>query len=121
MIHQKFHSYTLLIADVEQILNAIAHEPYIKRPYPMHHDPNTDKTKYYSFHKDHGHIMEQCQKLNDELEFLIRKGYLKEFIHRDQVERRETKAQSSKSKAADKRPIFRVINILVDATKNGPY
>ena len=98
-------------------MNAIAHEPYIKRPHPIRHGPNTDKMKYCSFHKDHGHTTNQCQKLKDELEFLIRKGYLKEFICRDQVERKEIETQLSKSKTISKRPILKVINTIADATE----
>ncbi|XP_038711804.1 uncharacterized protein LOC120005998 [Tripterygium wilfordii] len=35
--------------------------------------------KYCLFHKDHGHDTEDCRHLKDEIEGLIRRGYLKQF------------------------------------------
>ena len=39
-----------------------------------------DKNKYFSYHKNIGHTTKQCSKLKDEIEFLIGKGHLKEYI-----------------------------------------
>ena len=80
-VHQKFQEYTPLTVNMEQIMNAIGNEPYIQHPNPLCHGPNKDKNKYCSYHKDIEHTTEQCVKLKDEIEFLIEKGYLKEFIH----------------------------------------
>ena len=44
---------------------------------------NMNKTKYFFYHNDNEHMIELCQKLKDELEFLIWKGYLKEYVNRD--------------------------------------
>ncbi|KAJ9187121.1 hypothetical protein P3X46_002615 [Hevea brasiliensis] len=38
-----------------------------------------DRKKYYRFHKDHGHTMNKCRKLKDEIERLIRDGTLRRF------------------------------------------
>ena len=54
-VNKKFKSYMPLIADREQILNAIVHEPYVKRPYPILQGSSIDKTKYCSFHMNYGH------------------------------------------------------------------
>ena len=35
--------------------------------------------KYCRFHRDHGHDSEQCIQLKDEIEVLIRRGYLKKY------------------------------------------
>ena len=56
-------------------------------------------------------------KVEDEFEFLIRKGYFKEFIRRDQVERWKAKAQSSRSNIVGKQSIFRIINTMVNTTE----
>lgn len=39
-----------------------------------------DKTKNYQFYKDHRHDTEDYQTLKDEIEFLVRKGCLEQYI-----------------------------------------
>ncbi|KAL0313369.1 UNVERIFIED_CONTAM: hypothetical protein Sradi_5736200 [Sesamum radiatum] len=39
--------------------------------------------KYCLFHKDRGHSTEECLHLKDEIEKLIRRGYLKEYVDRN--------------------------------------
>ena len=47
----------------------------------MRSDPTKkDNTKYYEFHRDHGHRMDDCIQLRKEIEYLIRRGYLCRFI-----------------------------------------
>ena len=77
-VHRKFENYTPLAVGRAQILNAIANEYYLRRPNPITHGPNVDKTKYCSFHKDYSHTMEGCHKLKDEIEFHVKMGMLKE-------------------------------------------
>ena len=47
----------------------------------MNSDPNTrNNTKYCEFHRDYGHRMDDCIQLKREIEYLIRRGYLRCFI-----------------------------------------
>ena len=47
----------------------------------MKSDPATrDNTKYYEFHRDYGHHTDNCIHLKREIEYLIRRGYLRRFI-----------------------------------------
>ena len=39
-----------------------------------------DLTKYYEFHRDHGHRTDDCIQLRKEIEFLIRRGHLRLFV-----------------------------------------
>lgn len=39
-----------------------------------------DKTKYCRFHKDHGYDTSTCYALKDQIEDLIRRGYLKKYV-----------------------------------------
>ena len=106
-----------LTAEREQILNAIANDSYLKRPHPMKQGPNIDKTMYCSFHRDYGHTIEQCQKLKDEIEYHIKKGYLKEYICRDQSGRRQKDIRASGSKPMGKLQIIDIIHTIIGATK----
>ena len=47
----------------------------------MKSDPTTrDNTKYYEFHRDYGHRTDNYIQLKREIEYLIRRGYLRRFI-----------------------------------------
>ncbi|KAL5539722.1 hypothetical protein UlMin_043851 [Ulmus minor] len=39
-----------------------------------------DNTKYYRFHRDTGHTTEECRVLKDEVERLIQRGQLREYV-----------------------------------------
>ena len=47
----------------------------------MKSDPATrDNTKYCEFHRDYGHLTDNCIQLRREIEYLIQRGYLMRFI-----------------------------------------
>ena len=47
----------------------------------MRSDPaKRDNTKYCEFHRDYGHRKDDCIQLRKEIEYLIRRGYLRCFI-----------------------------------------
>ena len=47
----------------------------------MRSDPTKrDNTRYCEFHRDHGHQKDDCIQLRKEIEYLIRRGYLRRFV-----------------------------------------
>ena len=47
----------------------------------MKMDPvKRDMTKYYNFHRDHGHRTDNCIQLKKEIKFLIRRGHLRRYM-----------------------------------------
>ncbi|XP_074336714.1 uncharacterized protein LOC141673885 [Apium graveolens] len=51
-----------------------------KWPKPLRGDPDKrDKSRYCRFHKDVGHDTDDCRKLRDEIEYLIRRGKFGRF------------------------------------------
>ena len=60
--------FTPLVMPVDKILTQIKDEHYLKWPRPLHSSPNVcDKNKYYWFHKDHGHNIEDCRDLKEQI------------------------------------------------------
>ncbi|KAL0385972.1 UNVERIFIED_CONTAM: hypothetical protein Sradi_2991500 [Sesamum radiatum] len=49
--------------------------------------------KYCHFHRDRGHSTEECFHLKNEIEKLIRRGYLREFVDRGKAKAQEPVAE----------------------------
>ena len=65
-------NFTPLVMLVDKILAQIKDEHYLKWSRPLHSSPNVhDKKKYCCFRKDHGHYIEDCRDLNEQIEELI--------------------------------------------------
>ena len=61
--------FTPLVMPVDKILMHIKDKHYLKWPRPLHSSPNVqDKKKYCRFHKDHGHLTEECRDLKEQIE-----------------------------------------------------
>ena len=72
---------TPLTASVSQVLREVQNKQFLRWTNQMKSDPTTrDNTKYYEFHRDYGHLTDDCIQLKREIEYLIRRGYLRRFI-----------------------------------------
>ena len=73
--------FTPLTATVSQVLHEVQHENFLRWPSQMRTDPTKrDNTKYCEFHRDHGDRTDNCIQLRKEIEYLIRRGYLRRYI-----------------------------------------
>ncbi|XP_065617429.1 uncharacterized protein LOC111985988 [Quercus suber] len=98
--------FTPLVMPVDKILAQIKDEHYLKWPRPLHSSPNVrDKSKYFRFHKDHGHYTEDCRDLKEQIEELIRRGKLQKFVKKGEHSkfREENKHQQGPSSRNDVR------------------
>ena len=79
--HYSPRRFTSLTAAVSQVLREVQHEQFLRWPSQMRSDlVKRDNTRYCEFHKDYGHRTDNCIQLRKEIEYLIRRGYLRRFI-----------------------------------------
>ena len=73
--------FTPLTAAVSQVLREVQHEKFLRWSSQMRMDPiKRDNTRYCEFHRDHRHRTDNCIQLRKEIEYLIRRGYLRHYI-----------------------------------------
>ena len=66
---------------VHRIVDRIKNEPYFRWPNKMGGDPSRrNQNLYCTYHRDKGHMIEQCRVLKDHLRQLVKARYLKEFV-----------------------------------------
>ena len=66
---------------VHRIVDRIKNEPYFRWPNKMGGDPSRrNQNLYCTYHRDKGHMIEQCRVLKDHLGQLVKARYLKEFV-----------------------------------------
>ena len=105
--------FTSLVMPVDQILMEIRDEPSLKWSRPLHSSPSLrNKRKYCRFHKDHGHYTEDCRNLKEQIEELIRKGKLQQYVKRGDSSKYSQKGQHGDSKRNENRPSPRPHNAL---------
>ena len=79
--HYSPRRFTHLTALVSQVLREVRNEQFLRWPTQMKSDSATrDNTRYWEFHRDYGHRTDDCIQLKKEIEYLIRRGYLRRFI-----------------------------------------
>ena len=73
--------FTPLTASISQVLREVRNEQFLRWPTQMKSDLATrDNSRYCEFHRDYGHRTDDCIQLMKEIEYLIRRGYLRCFI-----------------------------------------
>jgi hypothetical protein len=73
--------YTTFKEPIYRLLPFIKDKPYFEWPPKMPGDPATRETKpYCNYHREHGHLTEQCRAYKYHLEHLVKNGHLKQFV-----------------------------------------
>ena len=114
---RRFHSYAPLNAPKTQVLMEIREQ--LPRPKRMRtHLEKRNPNKFCLYHRDHSHDTEECIQLRDEIEELIRRGWLNRFIQY-RSEGREDRPRalpqpepSRKEEQSEDRPPIGIINTL---------
>ncbi|KAK8942426.1 hypothetical protein KSP39_PZI008890 [Platanthera zijinensis] len=72
--------YTPLNTSRTSVLYAIQNEPALQRPRQPPPNPRNDQSKYCEYHRTTGHTTEECARLKEEIERLVRLGLLGRFL-----------------------------------------
>ncbi|KAL0345503.1 UNVERIFIED_CONTAM: hypothetical protein Sradi_4381600 [Sesamum radiatum] len=72
--------YTPLTVPITQALMTVEGKCLLAQPRSWKDSPQCPKSdKFYRFHNDYGHTMEECRHLTNKIERLIQNGYLQEY------------------------------------------
>ncbi|KAK2998990.1 hypothetical protein RJ639_024408 [Escallonia herrerae] len=111
-------SFTPLNTSRGHILNQIKSQNILKWPKPMRGPADKrDSQLYCHFHKDHGHTTDECKVLQREIENLIAKGHLKQFIKANDRQQNGRKNQQRTEETLPKDPP--VINTISEGPSAG--
>ncbi|KAK3000630.1 hypothetical protein RJ639_020343 [Escallonia herrerae] len=104
-------SFTPLNTSQGHILNQVKSQNILKWPKPMRGPADKrDSQLYCHFHKDHGHTTDECKVLQREIENLITKGHLKQFIKANDRQQNGRRNQRRTGETQPKDPL--VINTI---------
>jgi hypothetical protein len=79
----KFSSFMPLNTPINKLLMQIQDDPSLWLPSKIRSDPNSQpKNLYYRFHRDHGHLTEDCMALKEQVETFIRQGKPQKYVSR---------------------------------------
>ncbi|XP_022868986.1 uncharacterized protein LOC111388490 [Olea europaea var. sylvestris] len=111
---------TQLNTSKANILMEIKDMKELKWPSRMKSSPDTrDKSKYCEFHQDHGYTTEDCQALQWEIEALIKRGLLRNYIGHDKCPRNDRDNRKEPGVGSSAQPTAKTINIIIEGIKSG--
>ncbi|XP_056686025.1 uncharacterized protein [Spinacia oleracea] len=92
----KYTNYTPLTTSQREIFSLHKDDEKWKLPDKLRSNPLLrNKNKWCEFHDDFGHTTEECNSLKDNIEDLIRRGYLKQYLLDRRTEREEKEKATS--------------------------
>ncbi|KAL2487322.1 reverse transcriptase [Abeliophyllum distichum] len=87
--------YHVLNTSLENVLMKTKGKDILKKPFPMRASSSElNQRKYYRYHRSTGHDTYDCRDLEGEIESLIRRGHLKEFLVRPSGEGEPSQPQN---------------------------
>ncbi|XP_017239880.1 uncharacterized protein LOC108212671 [Daucus carota subsp. sativus] len=98
-------TYTPLVASAEHIYAVTKDKAPFRKPQPIPYNVARDKKKYCDFHESAGHNTADCRHLKEEIEELLRAGYLTEWVKKyrmDHPPERRARGRSPEDKDDEK-------------------
>ena len=94
----KFMNYTDLVSSREDVFMVEEQTRVFKQPDPLRGDRSKrNQNKYCCFHKNVSHTTEECITLKDEIEKLIRRGYVQDYINNSRTRPHNPHVKSRRS------------------------
>ncbi|XP_057958049.1 uncharacterized protein LOC131150941 [Malania oleifera] len=116
----KFSTYTPLNVPHSELLIQIRKKDYVSWPEPMQtplHKRNM--SKFYAFHRDQGHDTKECIQLKKEIEALIRRGYLPNFIKKENLQREPLEQRRPNIKEKEEQVVGEIMVIFGGSVNGG--
>lgn len=95
-------NYTPLATSIEHIFEVRNNKGLFRKPSPLSQWKSRDNKRYCEYHESSGHNTYECRQLNDEIEDLIKEGYLGEYIVKE-VKKRRDDSDKNKDEGRDPR------------------
>ena len=77
-------NFTPLVMPIDQILMQIKDDHHLRWLEPLNGSPNArNKKKYCRFHRNHGHYIDECRDLKEQIEELIQNVRLQKFVKKN--------------------------------------
>ncbi|XP_074376857.1 uncharacterized protein LOC141718373 [Apium graveolens] len=91
--------YMPLAASIEHIFEVNKNRGLFRKPEALSSWQSRDKKKYCEYHESSGHNTHECLQLKDEIEALIKEGYLGEWVVKEVRKHKDDKAKEEERRA----------------------
>ncbi|XP_074324018.1 uncharacterized protein LOC141660939 [Apium graveolens] len=91
--------YMPLVTSIEHIFEVNKNRGLFRKPEALSSWKSKDKKKYCEYHESSGHNTHECRHLKDEIEALIKEGYLGEWVVKEVRKHKDDRAQEEERRA----------------------
>ncbi|XP_074373999.1 uncharacterized protein LOC141714375 [Apium graveolens] len=91
--------YTPLVASIEHIYEVNKNKGLFRKPEALSSWKNKDKKKYCEYHESSGHNTHECRHSKDEIEALIKEGYLGEWVVKEVRKHKDDRVKEEERRA----------------------
>ena len=118
LLSQRFYKYTLLSVPWSQILIKVKDQGYFQDP-PQNRTllERKNQGKYYHFHRNYGHNIDECRILKDEIEAFICKGHMSRYVAK-KAEQPKAVEEEAIEQPQDNRLMVGVISTICGGTSH---
>ncbi|XP_074346599.1 uncharacterized protein LOC141685395 [Apium graveolens] len=91
--------YTPLVTSIEHIYEVNKNKGLFRKPEALSSWQSKDKKKYCEYHESSGHNTHECRHLKDEIEALIKEGYLGEWVVKEVRKHKDDRTREEERRA----------------------